>query len=250
MRIVCAFLLLPLLVCVPSANAQEKKKNVDISGTWRYEYELQGQSRKDSLQLVSTKDGSVTGVYQGVPEKPIDISTGKVDGDNVELDLAFDYQGVNVKVKFTGKVKGDDIVGRAVAKHPEGELAMDWVAKRGVEPADVVGEWELEINAGDQVLEPKIVFKLDGKDLKGRYVDSNSNVEADLEKVRVEKNNVKFTINVKMDVGNIKADFSGRPYGNKISGTIEYTLNGDPGQIEYTGVRKTPKKSDAKPSSK
>ncbi len=68
------------------------------------------------------------------------------------------------------------------------------------------------------MLEPKIEVALDGKVLKGKYLDSTGNVNVDLEKTTVEKNNLKFTVNVKMDIGDIKAEFSGRPYGNKIKG--------------------------------
>lgn len=233
--------------CVCSFGiAQEKKKIVDVSGTWRYEYELEGQTRKDSLLLNANKEGVVTGTYVGVSEKAVELKSGKVVGDEVTLDLELTYQGIQVKVKYKGKVKGDDIVGNVIAETPEGELPFEWVAKRSVEASDAVGEWQLEIDAGDRVVEPKIVVTMDGKILKGKYVDSSSNVSVDLENLRVEKNNLKFTVNVKMDVGSIKADFSGRPYGSKISGTVEYSLNGDSGQVEFKGNRKAPAKEEAK----
>ncbi len=236
-----------VLACVCSFGlAQEKKKNADVSGTWRYEYELEGQTRKDSLLLNTNKEGVVTGTYVGVSDKPVELKAGKVVGDEVTLDVEITYQSIPVKVKFKGKVKGDDIVGNVTAETPEGELPFEWVAKRSVEASDTVGEWQLEIDAGERVVEPKIVVALDGKNLKGKYVDSASNVTVDLENVRVEKNNLKFTVNVKMDVGSIKADFSGRPYGSKISGTVEYNLNGESGQVEFKGDRKAAAKEEAK----
>lgn len=244
MRLVHNFLSMFVLLSLTTIGlTQEKKKNVEVSGTWRYEYELEGQTRKDSLMLNSNKDGAVTGTYVGVSEKPVEIKIGKIVGDDLTLELELTYQSIPVKVKYNGKVKGDDIVGKVTAETPEGELPFDWVAKRSVEASDTVGEWEFEIDAGDRVVEPKIIVTLDGKNLKGKYEDSSANVKVDLENLRVEKNNLKFTVNVKMDVGSIKADFSGRPYGNKISGTVEYTLNGEGGQVEFKGTRKvaTPK---------
>lgn len=222
--------------------AQEKKKNVDVSGTWRYEFELEGETRKDTLKLDCDKNGNVTGTYQGVSEKPIELKSGKVVGDEVSLVLELNYQGIPVTVNYKGKVKADDIVGEVLATTSEGEMPFDWVAKRSVQAEDLVGVWELEIDAGERVLEPKLELTLDGKALKGKYLDSEGDVNVPVDNPTIEKNNLKFNIVVKMDVGEIKASFSGRAYGNKISGTIDYSLGGEQGQAEFTGVRKPVKK--------
>lgn len=233
---------------VTVVEAQEKKKNADVSGTWRYEYELEGQTQKDVLKLQMAKDGQVTGSYVGVSKSEIELTSGKVDGENVELELQLTYQGTPVKVKYNGKVKEDGIAGKVVAATSEGEMEFEWTANRSVEASDVVGLWELEIDAGDNILEPTLEISLDGKELKGEYKHAATNAQITLEKLRVEKNLVKFTVNTKFDGADLKADFSGRPYGNKISGTVEYTVNGDSGEVEFTGRMKVAKKSDAKPA--
>jgi autotransporter translocation and assembly factor TamB len=246
-----ANMLLSLLIVscslVTFADAQDKKKNADVSGTWRYEYELEGQTRKDTLKLNVTKDGQVTGSYTGVSKDAIELTSGKVEGDNLALELALTYQGTPVKVKYNGKIKDDDIVGKVVATTGEGDMEFDWTAKRSVEASDIVGLWELEIDAGDNVLEPKLEIKLDGKDLKGDYKDTNTNLQVNIDKLRIEKNVVKFTINAKLDGADLKADFSGRPYGNKISGTVAYDLAGQSGEVEFKGALKAPKKESDKP---
>lgn len=244
---ICLFALIVVGSVFQHSPAQEKKKAVDVSGTWRYEYELEGQTRKDTLKLTLGKDGQVTGSYVGVSEKPIDITSGKVDGDEVSLELGLTYQSIPVKVKYKGKIKGDDIVGKVVATTGEGDMEFDWAANRTVEAADVVGTWELEIDAGDSVLEPKLEISLNGKELKGTYKDSNANIQVDIEKPRIEKNKLMFTINAKLDGSNIKASFAGRPYGSKISGTVEYDLSGNTGEVEFKGSLKPAKKDDSKP---
>jgi hypothetical protein len=240
MRKLSALLSLVLLSSLALVvSAQEKKKDVDVSGTWRYEYELEGQSRKDALLLQVGKDGQVTGSYQGVSEKPVEIKSGKVEGDKVTLEVSLNYQGVPVKVNYSGKVKGDEIVGDVVATHTDGELKFDWNAKRTVEASDVVGVWELEIDAGDRVLEPVLEVTLEGKELKATYIDPTTNNKITAEKPVVDKNNLKFTVKSKLDSADLKADFSGRPYGNKISGTVEYDLGGQTGSVEFKGIRKS-----------
>ena len=229
-----------LLICSTAliVSAQEKKKDVDISGTWRYEYELEGASRKDALLLQVGKDGKVSGTYKGVADKPVEIKSGKVEGDKVTLEVELDYQGTAVKVNYDGKVKDDEIIGNVIATHSQGELKFDWNAKRTVEASDLVGVWELEIDAGDRVLEPVLEITLDGKELKATYVDTSSNNKLAVEKPVVEKNKLKFTVKTKMDGADIKADFSGRAYGNKITGSVDYDLGGQTGTVEFKGTRK------------
>jgi len=46
-----------------------------------------------------------------------------------------------------------------------------------------------------------------------------------------------FTIETDFQGSRIKADFMGRPYGDAIKGSIDYTLGNDVGEIEFTGQR-------------
>jgi|694.fasta_scaffold00182_25 hypothetical protein len=223
--------------------AQEKAKKVDPSGTWRFEYELEGQTMEDSLALQLGKDGAVTGSYKGRSDESIDV-TGKIDGDQLLIDLELEVQGAPVKVKFDGKVKGDDIDGMVIATHPEGELEFDWIAKRSVSVEDVVGKWELEIDAVDTVLEPTVELTLEGKELKGTYKDPDSGIEVELTDIKIEKNELKFSLTADFQGAPLKANFSGRPYGNKVAGFIEYDLNGESGEVDFEGVRKVEKPAE------
>ncbi len=223
--------------------AQEKAKKVDPSGTWRFEYELEGQTMEDSLTLQLGKDGAVTGSYKGRSDESIDV-TGKIDGDQLLIDLELEVQGAPVKVKFDGKVKGDDIDGMVIATHSEGELEFDWIAKRSVSAEDVVGKWELEIDAVDTVLEPTVELALEGKELKGTYKDPDSGIEVELTDIKIEKNELKFSLTADFQGAPLKANFSGRPYGNKVAGFIEYDLNGESGEVDFEGIRKVEKPAE------
>ncbi len=227
-------------------SAQEATKRVDPSGTWRFEYDLEGLTVKDSLELQLGKDGVLTGFYRGRTEEPVEITSGKIDGDKVTVEMSIDYQGLPVKVKFDGKIKDDDIDGAVVASTPEGEIDFDWIAKRSVEPEDVVGMWDLEIDAVETVLEPTLEIKLEGKELKGNYKDPDTGLEVEVQNLKIEKNMLKFSIEGDFQGSSLKADFKGRPYGSKISGTIDYDLSGQTGEVEFEGVRKQPKKEEPK----
>jgi len=225
-----------------SSFAQETAKRVDPSGTWRFEYDLEGVTVKDSLQLQLGKDGALTGSYKGRSEESVEIKSGKVDGDKVTVEMSIEYQGLPIEVKFDGQIKEDDIDGVVIATTPEGDIEFEWIAKRSVEAEDVVGAWELEIDAVETILEPTVEIKLEGKDLKGIYKDPDSGLETEMKDLRIENNSLKFTIQGDFQGNSLKADFSGRPYGSKISGTIGYDLSGQTGDVEFEGVRKAPKK--------
>jgi hypothetical protein len=141
-------------------------------------------------------------------------------------------------------VKGDDIDGMVIATHPEGELEFDWIAKRSVSVEDVVGKWELEIDAVDTVLEPTVELTLEGKELKGTYKDPDSGIEVELTDIKIEKNELKFSLTADFQGAPLKANFSGRPYGNKVAGFIEYDLNGESGEVDFEGVRKVEKPAE------
>jgi hypothetical protein len=243
-------LMLVLCVALNLGYAQTSSQRVDPSGTWRFEYDLEGLTVKDALELQLGKDGAVTGIYRGRSEKPVEITSGKVDGDKIVIEMKISYQGIPVSVKFDGKIKDDDIDGLVMATTAEGDMEFDWIAKRSVEIEDVIGTWELEIDAVETVLEPTVVIKQEGESLKGQYTDADTGTDVEMTNLRIEDNVLKFSITSDFQGASLKANFAGRPYGNKISGTIEYDLNGETGEVEFEGIRKAPEKDgEAKPQS-
>lgn len=228
-------------------QAQSSSGRVDPSGTWRFEYDLEGLTVKDSLHLQLGRDGVITGTYKGRADEPVELSSGKIDGDKVVIEMKIDFQGIPVEVKFDGKIKDDEIDGLIIASTAEGEIDFDWIAKRSVEAEDVLGVWELEIDAVETVLEPTVELKLVEKELKGQYKDADTGTDVEMTDIRIEKNVLKFSIAADFQGASLKADFAGRPYGNKISGTIEYDLNGEVGEVEFEGIRKAPKTTKAEP---
>ncbi|MBX9622570.1 MAG: alpha/beta hydrolase [Gemmataceae bacterium] len=111
------------VLCVsPSAalNAQDKKPDkVDVTGTWKVEVEVGGQTGEPEFTL--KQDGEkITGKYKGsFGEQDV---TGTVKGDKVEFGFDLD-QG---KVVYTGTVDKDAMKGEV----KYGDLAGTWTAKR------------------------------------------------------------------------------------------------------------------------
>lgn len=237
----------PLFVAVETSQAQEGSAKLDPSGTWRWEYDLDGTHFKDLVRLdfgaagKSSTDKELKGTYESSSGRKIAIENGKVDGPKVSFQFKITYQGMDVKLEFEGTVKDDSLNGNVHASTTEGSRDLPWTATRTVEAEDVIGTWKMRIDADGNVLEPEVVISKDGEKLKGKY-KSGTEIEIDGIEIKVVKNELKFLIDTSYQGTKIKADYRGRPYGNKVRGTIDYDLGGNTGTIDFSGTRSTESK--------
>lgn len=225
------------LFFAPVSFGQGSAYKVDSSGTWRWEYELNGESYKDFIRINQGKDGKVQGHYYGRPEKPVEIMDGKMEGDTLSFGFAMDFQSTPIKLQFKGKIKGDEIDGDVVVATPDGPVEFDWNPKRSVQMDDVVGNWQFKIETGDTTLEPTLEIIKSGDKFEGRY-KSGGQIDVAVSNLKIEKNKLTFYVEGNADGRKIKGTYLGRPYGDKISGAIQYDLDGNTGEIEFVGARK------------
>lgn len=231
--------LLALTPCVLLAQ-DGTKSSVDPSGTWRWEYDLDGTQFKDLVRLKvgqenkETKERELKGKYESSSGRKINIENGKISGDKVSFEFKVNYQGMDVKLEFEGSVKNDSLSGKVKASTNDGSRDLDWSATRSVMVDDVVGKWKLRIDANGNIMEPVLTVTKDGDNLKADYVLGND-VKIQAKDVKIEKNELTFTIETDFQGAKIKADFMGRPYGDKIKGSIDYVLGSDVGEVDFTG---------------
>ncbi|MFM7975798.1 MAG: hypothetical protein ACKO8U_12050 [Pirellula sp.] len=236
-----AFLVWMLVLTPCILLAQDgTKSNVDPSGTWRWEYDLDGTQFKDLVRLKvgqenkETKERELKGKYESSSGRKINIENGKISGDKVSFEFKVNYQGMDVKLEFEGLVKNDSLSGKVKASTNDGSRDLDWSATRSVLADDVVGKWKLRIDANGNIMEPVLTVTKDGDKLKADYVLGND-VKIQAKDVKIEKNELTFTIETDFQGAKIKADFMGRTYGDKIKGSIDYVLGNDVGEVDFTG---------------
>lgn len=228
---------LSLLAALPMA-VQAQPKNADPSGTWRWDLDMNGNTVKNVLKLEVDKDGKLTGTLQA-NDRELRIEEGKVVGDKVSFFVTLQLNQT-VKVNFQGKQTGDALKGDITAKSDEGDRSFAWDAKRSVDVADVAGVWDLKIETPNgNTLTPVLTITQTGEELKGSYENDGKKIEA--QELRVKDNNLYFQIDTKLEQSDLHVEFKGRPYGSKLNGTLEYSVNGDTGELDFTGVRKSAK---------
>jgi hypothetical protein len=99
----------------------------DVSGTWKASFDTQiGQ--QNYTYTFAVKDGVLTGKIQSEMGGTTDIKEGKVDGDKVTFVELFTFQGMEIRISYSGKVTSADEIKftRQVADFATEEL----VAKR------------------------------------------------------------------------------------------------------------------------
>jgi hypothetical protein len=113
-----------------TASAEDKK--IDVTGTWKSSFTNQtGQVRESTFKLKVEGD-KLTGTVSG-RNNDTAIEEGKVKGEEISFQVTREINGNKVTMKYTGKVSGDTIKGKAESERDGQPQKRDWVAKR--EPA-------------------------------------------------------------------------------------------------------------------
>lgn len=238
MKVIRTFVSFLFLAAIAALGfAEDKKLAVDPSGTWRWDFEYNGDTIKNVLKLNTTSDGKVTGTLSA-RDRSMEVTEGQIaDGK-----LSFLINADAFKLVFKGKVDGDKVEGEASAKSDNGSREFPWTAKRSVESSDVVGAWKLKITLpSDQTLQPLLTVALKDQKLTAIYLsDDGKTIEA--KQLEIKDNQLQFEIDTDYDNAKLHVAFKGRPYGSKIMGKLKYTVNDDSGELDYTGALQPDKK--------
>ena len=80
----------------------------DPSGKWTYE--TQGRNGPQTVTLTLKASGdSLTGSISGGRGGEVNISDGKVSGDDISFSVVREFNGNQITTKYTGKLSGDSM---------------------------------------------------------------------------------------------------------------------------------------------
>lgn len=120
----------PLGATATATTATASADAKDISGTWHAEFDTQiGMQKYDYTFKVA--DGKLTGKASTTgmdgEKRDTDLTEGKVSGDTVTFVEPLKFGDNDIRIEYTGKIKGDEIT----FKRKVGDFANeDLVAKR------------------------------------------------------------------------------------------------------------------------
>lgn len=95
-----------------AAAASVPAASQDVTGTWQGSFDYQGTSMPMTLHLTSA-DGTVTGTVEGMtegsPSKPLEIHDGRLQGNALTFWINTDYQGDTYKIVYQGTLANGKI---------------------------------------------------------------------------------------------------------------------------------------------
>jgi hypothetical protein len=112
----------------------------DPSGTWTFAGGGRGGGgggpAPESTLVLAMKDGKLTGTLTapgrgGQAAAPVNISAASIKDDVVSFTVERNFNGNTVVTKYSGKLEGDTITGKAEGPGRDGAVqTRDWNAKR------------------------------------------------------------------------------------------------------------------------
>lgn len=236
-------MLLVFSVCVFAQEDPKKVEDVDPSGTWRWEYDMQGETVKDHAILQKQKEGKVTGwLHSTIRDKPLEVRKGKIKGDKLTFVVIAEFNGSEFDLEFAGRVKGDELTdGLVVVDTGNDIMEFPWAPKRSVTASDVIGQWDLVVPTEEREIRIKLVVKEKDQKLVGIH-SSERLGDFEAKDLKIEDNQLSYRIAAEWDGNEMTAKLKGRPYGNHIKGTVDVELNGSEYKLPFTGKRKVEEK--------
>jgi hypothetical protein len=210
----------------------------DPTGTWKWNRTFNENDVEFTLKL--NWDGKeLTGKYSAF-NNTSDIERAKFEKDQISFVAQREFNGNQFEVKFDGKVEPDDITGKISLDFGDTPQEFEWNAKRSIEPDDVVGVWDLQLEAPDgNVITPKLtITKSDDGKLQGRSVSEMG--EFDAKNIEVKDGALTWEISREQDGRTFKVVYKGKPRGNTIEGENEFEFDGNKGTMKFTGKRTPP----------
>ena len=77
--------------------------------------------------------------------------------------------------------------------------------------------------------------------MTGTYLSEDGKLN-ELKKFEIKDNQLQFELDTVFVGSDLHVAYRGRPYGSKLKGMLKYTLNGDIGDLDYSGVLQPEKK--------
>lgn len=253
----CLLMVTALVGMAPSPGRAADEKS-DVTGTWTWSRELEGQVNRSVLKLTN-KDGKVTGTYKRGGQT-VPIANGKFEKNELSFEAEGKFNEQKIRAKFHGKLSHDEINGDIDIVIEDNSLPLPWTAKRGVDLDDVTGTWKLKLEgANGNPIESTLKLTADGEMLKGTYAGRMG--EQPASELKLDGNQLSWQVAADRNGRKFKGVYKGKLDGNAIKGNLEFELGDNKGTMEFTGDRTPPKadagkpegstpKSDAKPAEK
>lgn len=207
----------------------------DVSGTWRWDFEYQGDTIKNLLTLKQDDKGRLQGTLEA-DDTELKILDGVVKDGVITFGIEFDLEGMDVRGEYEGKVTAGKLDGNTNFSTGQGEQAFAWKAVRSLEPNSIVGTWIVETETPEGTVSSEM--KLVEKNGKLTAINKSPSVEPyESDSVKIKDGKLIVMSTTDYQGAELALTMRASFVGNKMTGIIEYDIDGNTGEMTCEGIR-------------
>ena len=225
-----------MLIFAPLALAAFTTFGAETSATGIWKWSLTGQTGETILNLKQTGE-KLTGSYTNQFGKA-EITDGSLKDGDISFKVKREFNGQAFVIKYSGKLAGDKITGKAEFDVNGENRALEWKAKRDAAKAAaaVSGNWKtaLILDNGNRI-EGTLKLKQDGDKLTGATVRNEN--ETQIEDGKIAGDEITFTVIRDRDGRKVTAKYKGKITGDTVKGKVESDWSGDWQTLDWEGTR-------------
>ena len=205
----------------------------NAAGVWKWS--LTEQTGETVLTLKQEGE-KLTGSYTNQFGKA-DITDGSLKAGDISFKVKRDFNGQAFVIKYSGKLSGDKITGKAEFDIEGETRALDWNAKRdSAKAAAASGNWNTALILGDgNRIEGTLKLKQDGNKLTGATVRNEN--ETQIQDGKITGDEITFTVIRERDGRKVTAKYKGKITGDTVKGKVESDWSGDWQTLDWEGTR-------------
>ena len=224
--------LLMTLFYLSSFTLSASEGSHDPSGTWVWDSEFQGETETNSLQVRLEGEALVGEFRRGDVE--VTIRSGKSSNEGIEFEIPFQLNnGGEWVITCEATIDGNAVSGSYRYERDNCIEESVWNAKRTITNKDLVGTWSLHINGPDGVTyTPDAIFKLNDSSLVGAYNATSLDQKLPMSMVELDGDELTFAV----DQPGLKLNYVGTVSDKSISGNLEFDIQGNSGDVAFTGT--------------
>jgi|GEM_PF-723443 len=223
------------------SDAKQPSAPADPTGSWKWDFDAPDGNKLQFTLKLKWDGKKLEGSYSNSAfENTAKVEDGKIDKDAVSFVVRQEFFGNSFVSKFNGKVAKDEIKGTIGLNFGDQPQEFPWTAKRFIDSDDVIGLWDLTIQAPNfGEIQSKLTITKDAKGLKAKYANDFFDVEA--KSVQIKENELLFEIASDTEQLSFKSNYRGTPRGNAMEGKSTFDIGGNAGEMTFTGKRQPPK---------
>lgn len=225
------FLMIVTAIAMALANSFAAETNA--AGVWKWTL---AQQTGETILTLKQEGEKLTGSYTNQFGKA-EIADGKLKDGVVSFKVNREFNGQAFVIKYSGKLSGDKISGKAEFDINGEARSLDWEAKRdAAKAAAASGTWNTALILPDgNRIDGSLKLKQDGDKLTGVAIRNEN--ETEIEDGKIAGDELTFKIVRERDGRKVTAKYKGRITGDTVKGKVESDWSGDWQTLDWEGSR-------------